>query len=451
MRNGIILIIDDEEKLRHLFTRIIRSEGFEVIEAADCKTGLKKLEQNNIDVILCDVKLPDGNGVELTTKIKTLHPLIEVILLTAYGNIPDGVQAIKNGAFDYITKGDDNEKIIPLLYRAIEKSQLQKRVKELEKQVGQKFSFDSIVGKSKAIQQAIDLAKKVAETDTTVLLTGETGTGKEVFAQAIHQVSKRSKQNFIAINCSAFSKDLLESEMFGHTSGAFTGAAKDKKGLFEVANNGTIFLDEMGEMQPDLQAKLLRAIETGEFIKVGESKPTKVNVRIIAATNRDLKKEIEAGNFREDLFYRISVFQIKLPALRERIMDIELLAKHFAAIFSAKTNKKIKTLSPDFLETLKQHPFPGNIRELKNIIERSVILSTSNELTSDTLPFEFVNKVSTVIPGKTLSAFDLASAEKLHIQKVLNYTNGNKTETARLLNIALTTLYRKLEEYKLTV
>lgn len=408
------------------------------------------MEHQRIDVVLCDVKLPDGNGVELTTKIKAEYPLTEVILLTAYGNIPDGVQAIKNGAFDYITKGDDNEKIIPLLYRATEKAQLQKRVNELEKQVGQKFSFNTILGKSKAILQAIELAKKVAETDTTVLLTGETGTGKEVFAQAIHNNSKRKQHSFVAINCSAFGKDLLESEMFGHKAGAFTGAVKDQKGLFEEANNGTIFLDEIGEMQLDLQAKLLRVIETGEFIKVGESKPTKVNVRIIAATNRDLQKEIEAGNFRQDLFYRISVFQIKLPALRERIADIELLAKHYAALFSSKTNKKIKHLSDDFLETLKQHDFPGNIRELKNIIERSVILSPSEELTTDTLPYELLNKVSTTSTGKTLSAFDLASAEKLHIQKVLNYTNGNKTETARLLNIALTTLYRKLEEYKLT-
>jgi len=238
--------------------------------------------------------------------------------------------------------------------------------------------------------------------------------------------------------------------MFGHKTGAFTGAVKDQKGLFEEANNGTIFLDEIGEMQLDLQAKLLRVIETGEFIKVGESKPTKVDVRIIAATNRDLQKEIEAGNFRQDLFYRISVFQIKLPALRERVVDIELLAKHFAVLFSAKTNKKTKALSSDFLETLKQHPFPGNIRELKNIVERSVILSTCDELTTDTLPYELLCKVSTASTGKTLSAFDLASAEKLHIQKVLNYTNGNKTETARLLNIALTTLYRKLEEYQLT-
>lgn len=444
-----ILIIDDEEKLRNLLTKIITLEGFEVLQAADCKAALKKAEQPGIDVILCDVKLPDGNGVELSKKLKEKNPLAEIILLTAYGNIPDSVQAIKNGAFDYITKGDDNNKIIPLLYRAVEKVNLAKRVAQLEKQVGEKFSFDKIIGKSKAIQAAIDLAKKVSATDTTVLLTGETGTGKEVFAQAIHHTSNRSNKNFIAINCSAFSRELLESEMFGYKAGAFTGAIQDKKGLFEEANAGTIFLDEIGEMSSELQAKLLRVIETGEFIKVGESKSTKVNVRIISATNRDLLKEIEAGTFRKDLFYRLSAFQIKLPALRERVIDIEALSNHFVNLFSAKTNKKIKPLSKQFIEALKQYSWNGNIRELKNIIERTVILSDTDELTTYSLPAEFQNISAVSKNGKQLSAFDLASAEKIHIQKVLNYTNGNKTKTAELLNIALTTLYRKLDDYNI--
>ncbi|MGV8138807.1 MAG: sigma-54-dependent transcriptional regulator [Mangrovibacterium sp.] len=445
-----VLIIDDEEKLRTLLSRIISLEGFEVLQASDCKTALKKLEQTIIDVILCDVKLPDCNGVELSKNIKDQYPLSEIILLTAYGNISDGVQAIKNGAFDYITKGDDNNKVIPLLYRAFEKVELAKRVQHLEKQLGEKHSFDNIVGNSKVIRETVDLAKKVAETDTTVLLTGETGTGKEVFAQSIHQASNRRHKNFVAINCSAFSRDLLESEMFGHKAGAFTGAIKDQKGLFSEAGEGTIFLDEIGEMALDLQAKLLRVIEMGEFLKVGESKPTKINVRIIAATNRDLQKEIEAGHFRQDLFYRLSVFQIKLPALRERVADIELLATQFMQVISAKGGKKIKSISPDFLQALKLHQWPGNIRELKNVIERSVILSTADKLEFDTLPYELKeNLTQTKKSDKNFSAFELASAEKLHIQKVLNYTNGNKTEAARLLNIALTTLYRKIDEFGL--
>lgn len=445
-----ILIIDDEEKIRTLLSRIISLEGFDIIQAPDLKTGWKKLELNEVDVLLCDVKLPDGNGVEFSKLVKEKFPAIEIILLTAFGNIPDGVQAIKNGAFDYITKGDDNNKIIPLLYKASEKVKLNKRVIQLEKQLDQKLSFENIIGKSKLIKQAVESAKKVANTDATVLLTGETGTGKEVFAQAIHQASKRSKNNFIAVNCSAFSKELLENELFGHKAGAFTGAIKDAKGIFEEANNGTVFLDEIGEMPLDLQAKLLRVLESGEFLKVGDNKPIKTDVRIIAATNRDLQKEIQSGNFREDLYYRINIFNITLPALRERTVDIEELANYFLTVFATKTNKKIKRISADYLEALKLHSWKGNIRELRNVIERSIILVDGEELTVDSLPNEFQQSTSnSQQSAKPLSAFELASAEKIHIQKVMNYTNGNKTETAKLLNIALTTLYRKLEEYKI--
>lgn len=442
-----ILIIDDEEKIRSLLARIISLEGFEVIQAPDLKSGLKKIEINDVEVLLCDVKLPDGNGVEFSKLVKEKFPTIEIILLTAFGNIPDGVQAIKNGAFDYITKGDDNNKIIPLLYKATDKVKLNKRVLQLEKQLDQKVSFENILGKSKLIKQAVEAAKKVAYTEATVLLTGETGTGKEVFAQAIHQASKRNKNNFIAVNCSAFSKELLENELFGHKAGAFTGALKDTKGIFEEANNGTVFLDEIGEMPLDLQAKLLRVLESGEFLKLGDNKPIKTDVRIIAATNRDLQKEIESGNFREDLYYRINIFNITLPALRERTVDIEELANYFLKVFVAKTNKKINGFSVDYLEALKLHTWKGNIRELRNVIERSVILSDEDVLQLDSLPLEF-EKINKSAP-KVLSAFELASAEKIHIQKVMNYTNGNKTETAKLLNIALTTLYRKLEEYKI--
>ncbi|MEP6677402.1 MAG: sigma-54 dependent transcriptional regulator [Ferruginibacter sp.] len=447
--NGRILIIDDEEKLRTLLSKIITLENFEVVQAADCRSGLKKLEQSEIDVVLSDVKLPDGSGVDLSKKIKALYPNIEVILLTAYGNIPDSVLAIKGGAFDYLTKGDDNNRIIPLLFRAMEKVALAKRVKQLEQQLGARQSFDNIIGKSKSIKSIIESAKKVAATDASVLLTGETGTGKEVFAHAIHNSSRRSKNNFLAINCSAFSKDLLENELFGHKSGAFTGATKDTKGIFEEADNGTVFLDEIGEIPIELQAKLLRVLENGEFLKIGESKSTKVNVRLIAATNKDLQKETELGNFREDLFYRISVFQIILPPLRERVMDIEELSYYFLKTFSDKTNKKINSISKQYLESLKANHWKGNIRELKNVIERSVILTDGDMLDVETLPASFQQQDTKTASGKQLSAFDLASAEKIHIQKVINYTNGNKTETARLLNIALTTLYRKLEEYKI--
>ena len=447
-----ILIIDDEAKIRSLLSRIIALEGFEVFEASNLKSGLKKLETSEIDIVICDVKLPDGNGVEFSKVIKNQFPTVEIILLTAFGNIPDGVLAIKNGAFDYITKGDDNTRILPLIYKASEKVALNKRVLHLEKQLNRKQSFDSIIGKSSAITSVVDSARKVANTDATVLLTGETGTGKEVFAQAIHHASKRNKNNFIAINCSAFGKDLLENELFGHKAGAFTGALKDSKGIFEEANLGTVFLDEIGEMPLDLQAKLLRVLESGEFLKVGDNKPIKTDVRIIAATNRDLETEIEKGNFREDLYYRINIFQIKLPSLRERVADIELLVNFFLKSFSLKTGKNISSVSSDYLKALKNHPWKGNIRELRNVIERSVILTDSSELEINSLPLDIsvYNNELDSSQTKMMSAFSMASAEKVQIQKVLNHTKGNKAEAARLLEIGIATLYRKVEEYKIS-
>lgn len=329
-----ILIIDDEEKLRNLLARLIKLENFAVTETGNLKSAHKAIEKDEPDIILCDVKLPDGNGVDFIKEVKERHPLIEIILLTAYGNIPDGIQAMKNGAFDYITKGDDNDKVIPLLNKAIEKVELQKKVLRLENQVAKQFSFDAIIGKSKPIQNAISLAKKVAPTEATVLLLGETGTGKEVFAQAIHTASSRTGKSFMALNCSAFSKELLESEIFGHKAGAFTGAVKDKKGLIEEANGGTLFLDEIGEMHLDLQSKFLRVLETSEFIKVGDTKSIKINVRIIAATNRKMEEEVKEGKFREDLFYRLNVFAIELPPLRDRRSDIPLLVHHYISFFS---------------------------------------------------------------------------------------------------------------------
>ena len=443
---GSILIVDDEEKLRNLLKRLVGLEGFFVLEASDLQQAKKILEKDEIDVVLCDVKLPDGSGVDFIKNIKLTHPLVEIILLTAYGNIRDGVQAMKNGAFDYITKGDDNDKIIPLLHRALEKVQLQKRVQQLEKQVPQPYRFEDILGESSLIKTAIELAKKVAPTDAIVLLLGETGTGKEVFAQAIHNGSKRTNKLFLALNCSAFTKELLESEIFGHKAGAFTGATKDKRGLIEEANNGTLFLDEIGEMPIELQSKLLRVLETNEFIKVGDTKTTKVNVRIIAATNRDLKKEVDEGRFREDLFYRLNVFTIILPPLRERRKDVPVFAKYFMKLFSHALNNRIKSMSEEFTEHLQNHEWKGNVRELKNIIERACILESSPELTVSSLPLELQTNSLLAIHG---SSFDLATAEKLHIQKVLTHTKGNKTEAAKLLNIGLTTLYRKMDEYEI--
>jgi two-component system NtrC family response regulator len=439
-----ILIIDDEKKLNGLLTRIIELEGYKVFQAYTGKEGLKILAQEEIQVVISDVKLPDVNGVDLVKQIKEKKPYVEVINLTAFGTIADGVLSIKNGAFDYITKGDDNDKILPMLARAMDKAQLQLQVFKLQSKIVKQFTFDGIVGHSKAINAAIDLAKKVSVTDTTVLLLGETGTGKEVFAHAIHYNSKRKTENFVAVNCSSFSKELLESELFGHKAGAFTGALKDKKGLFEEADGGTMFLDEIGEMDINLQAKILRVIEQGEFIKVGDTKTSKVNVRIIAATNRKLEGEITKGNFREDLFYRLSVFQIVLPSLNERRDDIALLAKHYLKEYTRKVGQKIGDMSPEFLAGLEKHNWKGNIRELKNIIERAVIICDSDTLSADLLPLDFYDG-----GDSTPSSFALSAIEKHHINKILHYTKGNKTETARLLGIGLTTLYRKIDEYGL--
>lgn len=445
-----ILIIDDEVQIRTLLTRMMELEGYDVCQAGDCRAALKQLELQNPDVVLCDVFLPDGNGVDLVLAIKKAAPNVEVILLTAHGNIPDGVQAIKNGAFDYITKGDDNNKIIPLISRAVEKARMNVRLEKLEKKVGQTYSFDSILGESKVLKDAVSLAQKVSGTDVPVLLTGETGTGKEVFAQAIHYSSKRARQNFVAVNCSSFSKELLESEMFGHKAGSFTGALKDKKGLFEEANNGTIFLDEIGEMAFELQAKLLRILETGEYIKIGDTKPTRVNVRIIAATNRNLSQKIVAGRFREDLFYRLSVFQIHLPPLRERAGDIRLLAKAFIKSFAEQLARPVVEIAPAFLEALDSQPWKGNIRELRNVIERSMIVCESGYLDIADLPFDIQNAHYEHSNDSSPGSFELSAMERRHIARVLEYTKGNKTEAARLLKIGLTTLYRKIEEYKIS-
>lgn len=442
-----ILIIDDEEKLRQLLSRIIELEGFQVFQAANASRGLQLLEQEkNIDLIITDVKLPDANGIELVGKIKTKYPLCEVIVMTAFGTIHDGVKAIKLGAFDYFTKGDDNEQIIPAINRAVEKVQLQKRIAELENKLENKISFETILGKSEPIQETIRMARKVAPTDSTVLLEGETGVGKELFAQAIHNASSRKAKSFVAVNCSAFPKDLLESELFGHRKGAYTGATNDKKGLFEEANEGTLFLDEMGEMNLDLQAKLLRVLETQTFIKVGDSKPTKVNVRIIAATNRDLKKESEQEHFRSDLYYRLSTFKITVPSLRERKKDIEELANYFLTVYSAKIKKRITSMDKAFIQQLKNYEWRGNIRELKNIIERAVILCDTETLTIDLLPAEIIHCENITL---TSSATTLESMEKIHIQKIIHLAKGNKTKAAELLGIGLTTLYRKMEEYHL--
>jgi two-component system, NtrC family, response regulator len=434
---GTILIIDDETKLRTLLARILTLEGYKVLEAGDARSAWKILERDEVPLILCDVKLPDAHGVELVGQLRRKYPNTEVILLTAYGNIPDGVQAMRNGAFDYLVKGDDNEKIIPVVARAMSQTKQPAWGAILPNE----SAFDLIIGQAPVLQSAIKLAKKVAPTDSTVLLTGETGTGKEVFAQAIHQASSRRTKPLVAINCSTFGREILESELFGHRAGAFTGAAKDKKGLLEEADGSTLFMDEIGEMPPELQAKLLRVLETREFLKVGDTKPTRVNVRFIAATNRDLLAE--GNHFRQDLYYRLSVFEIRVPALG----DVALLAHYFMDKFAAQNSHPPIVMEPAFVEKLLAYPWPGNVRELRNVLERAMILAEGEQLTVDTLPYGL--QLAQANGPKTEDALTMQQVEKAHIHKVLAFAQGNKAEAARLLNIGLTTLYRKLEEYGL--
>lgn len=440
-----VLIIDDEEKLRKLFARFIGLEGYSILEAGNLANAAKIIKDHGPDILLCDVKLPDGNGVDFCRQIRDQYPSLEIILLTAYGNIPDGVQAIKNGAFDYIVKGDDNDKIIPLLARVSEKIALQQKVSRLEQQLTKKYDFDKIIGNSLPLQQAIAAARRVAVTDTAVLLYGETGTGKEVFASAIHAHSKRKAEPFIALNCSSFSKELLESELFGHKAGAFTGANKDRKGLIDEAKGGTLFLDEIGELPLELQPKLLRLLESGAYYRVGDSCQQTANVRFVLATNRDLAQEAAEGRFRSDLYYRIAIFTITLPALRTRVKDIPLLATHFLKVLSAKMARAIRNVQPEAMMALEAHSWPGNIRELKNVIERAVILEDGDELSIQNLPFELQHGTR----RDAGPAHSLAAVEEQHIRRIVALTKGNKAEAARLLGIGIATLYRKLEEYGL--
>jgi two-component system, NtrC family, response regulator len=447
MALGNILLIDDEDNIRKLLKRVILLEGYSVFDALNLKSANRILNNELIDVVLLDVKLPDGDGIEFINTIKLNFPLIEIIMLTAYGNIADGVQAIKNGAFSYLIKGEDNDRLFPLLAKAIEVISVKKKEVNSQSAITKTHSFKNIIGETDIIKDVIEYAKKVSLTDTTVLLLGETGTGKEVFARAIHENSKRSSNNFLALNCSSFNKELLESELFGYISGAFTGALKDKKGLMEEAQEGTLFLDEIGEMSYELQSKLLRVLETNEFIKVGDTKFTEINVRIIAATNRDLLYEVNEGRFREDLYYRLNNFIIILPPLRDRVKDIPLLANHFLQSLVLKLNSNVTGMTKEYLKLLEQHLWSGNIRELKNIMERAIILASGTELTAQNLPLEMQSFVDN---KHVFSAFELASIEKLHIQRVLIHTNGNKLAAAKLLNIGLTTLYRKIDEFKIT-
>ena len=449
MPTGTLLLIDDEARLRQLLAQVLELEGYTVLQAPDAYRGLALLTQHAAEVlvVLSDVKLPDAHGVDLLPRFRALAPAAEVVLLTAYGTIPDGVRAMKLGAFDYLTKGDFEQQLVVVVERAAEKARLRRRVAELEQRLSQGHTFETMIGAAPALRRAQDLARQVAPTDATVLLEGPTGAGKELFAQAVHEASGRRGKPFVAVNCSAFPRELLESELFGYKKGAFTGALSDKKGLLEEANGGTLFLDEIGELELNVQAKFLRVLELQQFTKLGDTKPTSVNVRLVAATNRNLRLEVAEGRFRPDLFYRLAVFTIAVPPLSARPTDVPLLAEFFLQHFAARLARRLPGFEPETLALLQAYPWPGNVRELKNVLERAAILAPAGEpLAPAYLPDEFHAHAA---GPALLDAGDesLRALEARHIQRLMQELGGNKPEVARRLGIGLTTLYRKLQEY----
>ena len=453
-----ILIIDDEPQIRKLLSRMMELEGYEVFQATDCQSTLKQLKLHTPQVALCDVFLPDGHGVDLVLTMKKLYPELEIILLTAHGNIPDGVQAIKNGAFDYITKGDDNNKIIPVVSRAME--QAKKNIGEKAKpEEAHTYSFETIKGKSNCMQQTVALAQKVAATDVTVLLTGETGTGKEVVANHVYQASKRHGKPFVKLNCAAVPYELMESELFGYEEGAFTGARKGgKKGLFEQANGGTILLDEINSLNLSAQAKLLRVLQEHVVTKVGGGKQIPIDVRVIAISNRPLQEMVEEGTFREDLYYRLNVLHIQVPPLRKRLEDIPELVHLFVEKCNKEMDKHVDTIDPKIYVLLKKQNWPGNVRQLQNWIERSMatvwkkMLSLANFYWVDTNPagnavgFPLTQKLTA--SGKQNLSQIMSKLEQEIITNTLSDCGGNKTQAAQILGISRQMLHRKLKEFQ---
>jgi DNA-binding NtrC family response regulator len=436
-KNGV-LVVEDEELMRTILRRLLEDEGYTVYTADSAEAALKIIAENEISVTLTDIKMPGMDGISLLDKIKTVDRDAPVIIMTAYSSVDTAVAALRNGAYDYITKPFVNEDLIQTVKNAIMQRELHRENRALRRELNKQYTFSEIVGSSDSLQEIFKLVQKVAGTNANVLIQGESGTGKELIARAIHFNSERSSSPFVAVNCGALPESLLESELFGHAKGAFTGAVGEKKGLFRSANGGTLFLDEVGEMPPPLQVKLLRALQEHEVTPVGSSQSVKFDARIIAATNRDLEAEVAAGRFREDLFYRMNVIEIPVPPLRERREDIPLLVKHFVT-----RNGTVKEISPDAMAALTVYDWPGNIRELENAIERASVLS-GDRIDAEHLP----SKVRSANPEMANGGRQtLDAVERKYIFQVLESVGDDKAQAARILDIDLSTLYRKLKRY----
>jgi len=427
-----------------MLIRVLYSEGFMVKEATNGLDALKRLEKENYSLILLDLKMPGLNGIETLKKIREFDLNLPVIMMSAYGSIPEAVEAMKLGALDYLTKPFDIEELKIIVKRAIKQYILKVENIYYREEEEKRFNFDEIIGRSRVINKVLEMVKSVSVTPATVLITGESGTGKELIARAIHKNSLRRENPFVVVNCAAFSAHLLESEFFGHEKGAFTGAITQRIGRFEIANSGTIFLDEIGEVDTAIQTKLLRFLQEKEFERVGSSKTIKVDVRILSATNKDLKKEIEEGRFREDLFYRLNVFNIEVPPLRKRKEDIPLLIENFINKYNKILNRKVKGVSLKAMDLLLDYSFPGNIRELENIIERSMIMTKDEVI--DEKYFNFIKKETYTEKKGTLK-----DIEKELIIKYLIKNKGNRTKTAELLGVSRRSLQNKIKEYQINL
>jgi DNA-binding NtrC family response regulator len=445
-----VLIVEDKKSMADMIARTLESEGYAVRTAGTIEEGRQGLFRDDISAVITDLKLPDGEGLEIVKAVRQGFPFIPVIVMTAFGSIEIAVRAIKEGAYDFITKPFDPEHLVLLLKRALEERNVQKENLVLRNEFSKYLAMPEIIGVSRQWESVMDKIRKVAMLKTTVLVLGESGTGKEVVARAIHHLSQRSRNSFIAVNCAAIPKDLMESEIFGHEKGAFTGAGDVKPGRFELADKGTIFLDEIGDMELSLQSKLLRVLQENEFERVGGTKTVRVDPRVIAASNKNLEKEVTEGRFRADLLFRLNVFPIVIPPLRERKDDIIPLAKYFIGLFSSEMNKKPPALSPESEAMLSAAEWTGNARELKNIMERAVILCDSHVLQPE--HFNFTTCSSGDSPASNAPLSEVAQhaariAEKTRIETALSQSGGNKSRAAEMLKVSYKTLLTKIKEY----
>ena len=450
-----ILVVDDEENFRHILSVILKKEKYEVDTASNGNEALQKISSDPFDQVLCDIRMPGMDGLDFLKEVQKIEAGTSVIMMSAYGTLDTAIEAMKQGAYDYISKPFKPDEVILTLRKAEERERLRKEIELLRKEIKKEYSFDNIVSKNEAMQRIFEVIQKVAQYKSTVLITGESGTGKEVVARTLHHQSDRSQRPFIPVNCGAIPENLLESELFGHSKGAFTDAIRTKKGLFEEADGGSLFLDEIGELPAQLQVKLLRVLQDGEIRRVGESKSIQIDVRIVAATVKDLVKEVNEGKFRDDLFYRLNVVPVHIPPLRERKEDIPLLITHFIKKHNQSLGKNVTGVEPKALEALMNYKWYGNVRELENTIERAIVLADGESIVPENLPMDiqtFREKVE-ILP-LTEEEYSIKKSSKalemMLIRRALKRTKGNHTHAARLLEISHRALLYKIKEYGIT-